>query len=297
MLSVNDLMNTEPRTLRPDHTLSEAAKALWDGNCGGLPVVDDELHPVGFLTDRDIAMSGAIQGLPLHDLNVSSSMTGRCVTVPAGTSAGRLQELMREHRVTRLPVVNDDGALVGLVTVSDLVSHVATQTRATKLAGELRQTLGELSHSGLATRTAATNGKAKAATKPTTKTTAARSKATAGAKKTTPTKAGAPKAARATKAVKAKVGAAKAKAAKTVTAKTAKGSAKTVAGAKKTAARTGAKTAKKAVRKKAATRTSGQGFLPLTAKKTSNRRKAATKSVGKTKAPARRAAKGRSAGA
>lgn len=281
MLSVNDLMNTEPRTLRPDHTLSDAAKALWDGNCGGLPVVDDELHPVGFLTDRDIAMSGAIQGLPLHELDVSSSMTGRCVTVPAGATAGRLQELMREHQVTRLPVVNDDGALVGLVTVSDLVSHVATQTRTTKLAGELRQTLGELSHSGLAVRTGATNGKAKTAVKPMAKSTAAKA---ATAKKTTVTKAGA------TKAVKAK-------ATKTVTSKAAKSASKTVTATKKTAKKTVAKTVKKAVRKTAATRTSGQGFLPLTAKKTTTRRKAATKTVGKTKAPARRAAKGRSAGA
>jgi len=286
MLSVNDLMNSEPRTLRPHDTLSEAAKALWDGNCGGLPVVDDELHPVGFLTDRDIAMAGAIQGLPLHDVNVSSSMTGRCVTVPAGASAGRLQELMREHRVTRLPVVNTDGALVGLVTLSDLVSHVAAQTRTTKLAGELRKTLGELSHSGLSTRTVATKVKsAKSVTKPAVKATATKTKAPkakaatskAAAKKTTVTKA------RATKATTAKASAAKAKATKAVTTKAAKKSA--------------TKTVKKAVRKPAAARTSGQGFLPLTAKKTTTRRKAATKTAAKTKAPARRAAKGRTAGA
>lgn len=146
MLSVNDLMNSEPRTVRPDDSLSLAAKALWDGNCGGLPVVDEERHPVGFLTDRDIAMSGAMQGRPLHELSVSSSMSGRCVTVSAAAGAARMHELMREHKVRRLPVVDGGGVLVGMVSVSDLVSHVAAQPRATKQAGELRRTLGELSH-------------------------------------------------------------------------------------------------------------------------------------------------------
>ena len=59
---VRDVMTREPRTCRPSDTLNLAAQHMWEGDCGVLPVTDDEGKPIGMLTDRDICMAAYTRG-------------------------------------------------------------------------------------------------------------------------------------------------------------------------------------------------------------------------------------------
>ena len=71
-MKVEQIMNREVKTCRPQDSLNRAAQIMWDEPCGAVPVVDDQHRPVGFLTDRDICMAAYTQGKPLEQLRVES---------------------------------------------------------------------------------------------------------------------------------------------------------------------------------------------------------------------------------
>jgi CBS domain-containing protein len=132
---VRDVMSREPRSCRPTDDLSRAAQLMWEGDFGVLPVVDDERKPIGVLTDRDICMAAYTRGVALAELTVTDAMSrGVCSCKPSHTLRSAM-DLMVTHQVRRLPVVGDDGALVGIVSLAD----IARLTQApTSLSHEAR---------------------------------------------------------------------------------------------------------------------------------------------------------------
>lgn len=106
---------TAPVTARPDQPLREALALMHEHDISGVPVVDTERRPVGILTSRDMRFA---QNL---DQPVSALMTQKLVTVPPGTSNDRAKELLHQHRIEKLLVVGDEGNLVGLITIKDLL--------------------------------------------------------------------------------------------------------------------------------------------------------------------------------
>jgi IMP dehydrogenase len=106
-------MITAPVTVRSDLPLEAALATMREHDISGVPVVDDH-RLVGILTARDIRFA--------KDLSqtVSALMTKKLVTVPPGVSTERAKELLHEHRIEKLPVV-EEGRLVGLITIKDLL--------------------------------------------------------------------------------------------------------------------------------------------------------------------------------
>jgi IMP dehydrogenase len=102
-----------PITVRPDQTLREALTVMREHDISGVPVVEGQ-RPVGILTARDTRF--ALN----QDQPVSGLMTKELVTVPPGVSNERAKELLHQHRIEKLLVV-DDGKLVGLITIKDLL--------------------------------------------------------------------------------------------------------------------------------------------------------------------------------
>ena len=115
------LMSAEPVTCKADDSLKMAAGLMWDYDCGVLPVVDDEYRLVGIITDRDICMATYSQGAPPHEVVVERAMAATVASCYAEDTPLRVEELMRAHQVRRLPVVDPDGRVVGLVSINDLV--------------------------------------------------------------------------------------------------------------------------------------------------------------------------------
>jgi CBS domain-containing protein len=123
-MRVKQLMSRHPRTCSPEDSLAAAARILWEQDVGVVPVISGA-RIVGMLTDRDICMAAYTQGRALHELRVSSAMSKELHTVRSDDSLDDAMRLMRERQVRRLPVVDDDGAVQGLLTISDLTLHAA----------------------------------------------------------------------------------------------------------------------------------------------------------------------------
>ena len=106
-------MITSPVTVSPTQSLRSALAVMREHDISGVPVVEGK-RPVGILTARDIRFEKNL------DQPVAALMTRELVTVPPGVSNDRAKELLHEHRIEKLLVV-EDGQLVGLVTIKDLL--------------------------------------------------------------------------------------------------------------------------------------------------------------------------------
>lgn len=123
---IRDVMTPNPQTVTPDDTIERAARIMRDEDTGAVPVVQDG-RPIGMLTDRDIVVRAVADGesasRPVRDV-----ITDRLVTVTPDTSTSEASELMSEHQVRRLPVVEND-RLVGIVSIGDLAVKEAKDRR------------------------------------------------------------------------------------------------------------------------------------------------------------------------
>ena len=121
-------------------TLPEAAAAMSRFKVGALLVMDDECDPpvpVGFVTDRDIAL----RGFASTDATVGSAMTPVVATVREDAEAHEALELMRAHGVRRLAVTNRDGDVCGIVSIDDVVDGLSADLAAAAavLKGEIKR--------------------------------------------------------------------------------------------------------------------------------------------------------------
>jgi len=128
-MKVEQIMNREVKTCGPKDSLNKAAQIMWDQPCGAVPVVDDQDRLVGFLTDRDICMAAYTQGKALEELRVETAMARKVAFCSADDDLGSAAQLMRQNRTRRLPVVNRDGTLVGLLSLDDLACEAARALR------------------------------------------------------------------------------------------------------------------------------------------------------------------------
>ncbi len=122
-MKIQELMTTNVRTCRAGDTLGDAARTMWEGDLGCLPIVDDANSVVGMITDRDLCMSALMSGAPLWALNVGDAMAKVVFTVKATDKPRAAAKLMVEHQLRRLPVVDAKGTLVGMVTLGALAGN------------------------------------------------------------------------------------------------------------------------------------------------------------------------------
>ena len=108
-------MIRNPITLQPSATLREAVQLMSRFKISGVPVVDGSGTLVGIITNRDLQFERKL------DRPLADAMTkDRLITAPAGTSLDVAEQLMGKHRIEKLPVVDDAGKLIGLITVKDI---------------------------------------------------------------------------------------------------------------------------------------------------------------------------------
>ena len=133
---VKDLMSEHVHCCSPSDSLQRAAELMWNGDCGAVPVVDDQSHVVGIVTDRDVCMHALMSGRPLQDCTVADAMSSDVCSCGASDSIEAAQTLMRRRRVRRLPVVDGDHHLIGILSINDLATHVGRDRRDTGVAPE-----------------------------------------------------------------------------------------------------------------------------------------------------------------
>jgi CBS-domain-containing membrane protein len=130
-MKVADIMTREVQCCAPHTNLAAAAKMMWDRDCGILPVLNVDGHVLGVITDRDICMAAATRNKPPSDITVWETISNKVYTCRASDDVHVALETMTRHQLRRLPVVDEDGTLSGMVSMNDLILH-AGETRKNK---------------------------------------------------------------------------------------------------------------------------------------------------------------------
>ena len=108
-------MILNPITLGPDRSISEAHQLMQRFKISGVPIVDDRGRLVGIITNRDLQFERRM------DRPIREAMTrDHLITAPVGTTLEAAERILGEHRIEKLPVVDDEGILRGLITVKDI---------------------------------------------------------------------------------------------------------------------------------------------------------------------------------
>ena len=144
---VNDVMTTTVVTVSPDTPIQEIAGLMVDRRISGLPVIDDDSHVVGMISEGDLIRrqelgtdvrprgwlsfftsqeAQAREFVKTHGVNASEVMTAPVHSVEADENVASVARIMEKHRIKRLPVTRD-GKLVGIVTRADLLRTLASQ--------------------------------------------------------------------------------------------------------------------------------------------------------------------------
>lgn len=122
-MRVQDVMTETPATCRPDTNLAAAAELVWTHDCGSLPVLDDAGAVVGIATDRDMLIALGTRNQRPADLTVAEVMRSPVVTCGPSDDVALALSTMRDRKIRRLPVVDCEGKLVGILATNDIVLH------------------------------------------------------------------------------------------------------------------------------------------------------------------------------
>jgi len=123
-VDTEQIMTDDLITVRPGHSLAEAAETMTDADIKSVVVSDDEDRPIGILTSTDF-MQVAAEGREPGEHTVAESMTRDIVTATPETPIREAADLMIDNTISHLPVVRDDGRVVGIVTTTDVSAYVS----------------------------------------------------------------------------------------------------------------------------------------------------------------------------
>lgn len=129
-MPVGEICNREVVIVQPHDTVLEAASLMRQHHVGNVLVVEDRggmSVPVGIVTDRDLVIEIMAPQLDATAITVGDLMTSELSTVKESSGIFETIELMRTRGVRRMPVVNDSGALIGIVTLDDLLELLAEE--------------------------------------------------------------------------------------------------------------------------------------------------------------------------
>jgi CBS domain-containing protein len=134
-MKVKEIMTPNAKAIWLTESLADAAELMWKNDCGVLPVIKDGRKVIGMITDRDICMAVAIKDSKPSGVSIEEVMTGHVYSVNREDNLDQALEVMQEHKVRRLPVVNAEGELEGILSMNDVVLHATASDGATDTTG------------------------------------------------------------------------------------------------------------------------------------------------------------------
>jgi CBS domain-containing protein len=135
-MKVSEVMTPNPRTVQLSDTIEDAAKIMRDEDTGAVPVIEDD-RVVGMITDRDIVIRAVADGD--FECTIDDIVSDDVVCATPDMSTAEAAELMGEHQIRRLPVVDDDEHLVGIVSLGDIAVKEGRDSRT----GETLENISE----------------------------------------------------------------------------------------------------------------------------------------------------------
>jgi predicted transcriptional regulator len=140
---VGEVMCATPRACRAADPIRRAVQIMWDFDCGVVPVVDANARPVAMVTDRDLAMALYTRGSLSLEAPVASVMSREIHLTSADATVHEAIATMAERQVRRVAVVDDEGALVGVLSIADLARRASEHGGTSELA-VIGDTLGAI---------------------------------------------------------------------------------------------------------------------------------------------------------
>src|SRR5688572_19764420 len=127
-MKVKETMTGDAKVCELNASLADAAKAMWENDCGALPVLKDGREVVGLITDRDICMGLAMRHANPSEISVEEVMTGALYSVTPETDIQEALKTMQAHKVRRLPVIDPEGELQGMLSMNDITLQAKEQS-------------------------------------------------------------------------------------------------------------------------------------------------------------------------
>lgn len=143
-MKVRAVMNKPVQTVGAESSLAEAGNRMAENDCGVLPVVDSKSKVIGILTDRDICVAVTSKNKLASEIPASEAMSPRVFACGPDDEIQNALATMQYRLVRRLPVLDDRGALVGILSIDDIIIHAgpASATRQAEVTyGEAFSTL------------------------------------------------------------------------------------------------------------------------------------------------------------
>ena len=142
-VKVSDIMTRNPETVTSSDSVQQAARIMRDSDVGIVPVVDDagSMRLRGVITDRDIAVRCVAEGKD-GSCRINDLMSGDLVTARQDDDVRKLMDRMKTEQVRRIPVVDDNNRLIGIVAQADL----ALEGPSDRAVGEVVERISEPGH-------------------------------------------------------------------------------------------------------------------------------------------------------
>ena len=130
-MRIDQIMTQDVCTCPQDDSLEHAAQLMWERDCGCLPVCNSEggaTRVVGLITDRDICMCALFQHKPLSEIHVSDAMSKQVLACQPSDPITAAEKVMAQGQIRRLPVLDEQRTLVGIVSLSDVAREAERET-------------------------------------------------------------------------------------------------------------------------------------------------------------------------
>jgi CBS domain-containing protein len=134
-------MTKNPVCCLPDDSAAKAAELMKSENIGSIPVIENEHTQklVGIVTDRDLALKIVAEGRDAKSTKVEAVMTHKVVTCHADDDLQKALDAMAEHQLRRIPVVNNDNKIVGIIAQADVATRVDQPEKTAEMVKEISQ--------------------------------------------------------------------------------------------------------------------------------------------------------------
>jgi len=144
MKKCSEVMTKDPVCCLPNDMVADVAELMNSGNIGSIPVIENEQTKklIGIVTDRDLTLKIVAKGLDAKSTKVEAVMTRTVVTCLAADDLQKALDAMAEHQLRRIPVVDVDNKIVGIIAQADVATRVDQPEKTAEMVKEISQASG-----------------------------------------------------------------------------------------------------------------------------------------------------------